>query len=63
MVEKEKYCVDIITQIEAAREALSAVGGLILRNHLETHIKDQIKRGEEKKAAAEVLKIYKLSQK
>ena len=63
MVEQEKYCVDIITQIEAVREALSGVGNLILQNHLETHVRDQIKHGEGNKATAEILKIYKLAQK
>ena len=63
MVEQEKYCVDIITQIEAVREALSGVGNLILRNHLETHVADDIKHGREKKANDEILKIYKLAQK
>ena len=63
MVENEKYCVDIITQIEAAREALSGAGSLILQNHLETHIMHEFKHGEEKKAITEILKIYKLAQK
>jgi DNA-binding FrmR family transcriptional regulator len=61
MVEQEKYCVDIITQIEAVREALSGVGDLVLQNHLETHVMHQINHGEEKKAIAEILKIYKLA--
>ncbi|MDD5164934.1 MAG: metal-sensitive transcriptional regulator [Candidatus Pacebacteria bacterium] len=63
MVEQEKYCVDIITQIEAVREALSGVGDLILQNHLETHVTEQINNGEEKKAVTEILKIFKLAQK
>ena len=61
MVDKEKYCVDIITQIEAVREALSGIGNLVLQNHLETHVRDQIKNGEEGKATTEILKIYKLA--
>ena len=60
MVEGDKYCVDIITQVEAVREALSGVGDLILQNHLETHVMHQIKHGDEKKAISEILKIYKL---
>ena len=63
MVEQEKYCVDIITQIEAVREALSGIGDLVLQNHLETHIIHQMKHGKEKKATTEILKIYKLAQK
>jgi len=63
MVDQEKYCVDIITQIEAVREALSGIGNLVLQNHLETHIMHQVKHGEEKKAVSEILKIYRLAQK
>jgi DNA-binding FrmR family transcriptional regulator len=35
MIEEEKYCMDILTQISAARAALSGVGTLILRRHIE----------------------------
>lgn len=63
MVEEEKYCVDIITQVEAVKEALSSTASLILENHLTTHVAHQIKHGQEKKAAEEVLKIYRLTQK
>ncbi len=63
MVDGEKYCVDIITQIEAVREALSGVGDLILQNHLETHVMHQVKHGDANKAVAEILKVYKLKSK
>lgn len=63
MIEDEKYCVDIITQSSAIKEALSGVEHLILENHLSTHVLEQIKGGEEKKAIDEILKVYKLAQK
>jgi DNA-binding FrmR family transcriptional regulator len=63
MVENEKYCVDIITQIEAVREALSGVKNIILENHISTHVLEQMKHGEDKKATKEILKIYRLAQK
>lgn len=63
MVESEKYCVDIITQSSAIKEALSGVENLILENHLSTHILHQIMAGKEKNAISEILKIYKLAQK
>lgn len=63
MVEQEKYCVDIITQSSAIKEALSGVEDLILENHLSTHVLHQIKSGKEKKATEEILKIYKLAHK
>ncbi|MBI5470553.1 metal-sensitive transcriptional regulator [Candidatus Kaiserbacteria bacterium] len=63
MVDAERYCVDIITQSSAVKEALSGVEDLILQNHLETHVLHQMKTGREKKATAEILKLYKLAQK
>jgi len=62
MVEEEGYCVDIITQSSAIKEALSGVENLILENHLATHVLHQIRSGKEKKAIQEVLKLYKLAQ-
>ena len=35
MIEEEKYCIDILTQISAARAALDGVGKVILRRHLD----------------------------
>ena len=63
MVQKEKYCIDIITQTSAVRKALSGVEDLILENHLSTHAVHQIKMGETGKATAEILKVYKLKRK
>ena len=63
MVGEEKYCIDIITQSSAIKEALSSVEDLILENHLSTHVVEQIKEGKEKQATKEILKIYKLSKK
>lgn len=63
MVDEEKYCVDIITQTSAIKEALSGVEDLVLENHLSTHVLHQIKSGKEQKAVSEILKVYKLAQK
>jgi DNA-binding FrmR family transcriptional regulator len=63
MVDEEKYCIDIITQASAIKEALSGIEDLILENHLTTHVIHQIKHGDEKKASNEILKVYKLKRK
>ena len=34
MVEEERYCADIMTQISSVHEALRAVGRELMRNHL-----------------------------
>lgn len=62
MVDSERYCVDIITQASAIKEALSGVEDLVLKNHLDTHVLHQMRTGRGKKAAAEILKVYKLAQ-
>ncbi len=49
MVEEGKYCVDILTQISAARAALNSVGMLILRRHIETCVTNAIAAGGEGK--------------
>jgi DNA-binding FrmR family transcriptional regulator len=63
MVEEEQYCIDIITQSSAIKEALSGVENLILENHLSTHVIEQMRSGKEKKAVDEILKVYTLAKK
>lgn len=60
MVEENKYCIDIITQTSAIRNALKSVEDVLLEGHLSSCVVDQIKSGKDKKAVAEILKVYKL---
>ncbi len=62
MVDDERYCIDIITQSSAVKEALSGVEDLLLENHLSTHVIEQIKSGKNKQAIAEILKVYRRAQ-
>jgi DNA-binding FrmR family transcriptional regulator len=61
MIENEKYCIDILIQSLAIKNALSSVEDLVLENHLKTHLVEQIKNKKEKKAVEELTKIFKLS--
>jgi len=61
MVEQDKYCVDIITQSSAVKEALSSIENIILEKHLSTHVVQQIKNNQSEKAIHEILKIHRLS--
>lgn len=63
MVEEDTYCIDIITQASAIKEALSGVEDLLLENHLSTHVIHQVKSGHEQQATEEILKVYKLKRK
>lgn len=63
MVDEDTYCIDIITQASAIKEALSGVEDLLLENHLSTHVIHQIKNGHEDQATEEIVKVYKLKRK
>ena len=63
MVEKSKYCIDVITQSSAIKQGLSNVEDLLLEHHLSHCVVKQIKEGKPAKAVAEVLKVYKLKRK
>ncbi len=62
-VENEEYCIDILNQTMAVKQALSGIEDLLLENHLSTHVVEQIKKGQVGKATQEILDIYKLSKK
>lgn len=63
MIEENKYCIDVITQSSAVRQALSGIEDLMLQNHLATHALMQMRHGEGKKATAEIMKVYKIAKK
>lgn len=63
LIEKDTYCVDVITQTSAVRQALANVENLLLENHLSSCTLHHIKHGNEKKAIDEILKVYKLKRK
>lgn len=63
MIEKDTYCVDVITQTSAVKQGLSNVENMILEKHLATCVVRQIQSGNAKKAVGEVLKVYKLKRK
>ncbi|MBI2573853.1 MAG: metal-sensitive transcriptional regulator [Candidatus Wildermuthbacteria bacterium] len=63
MVEEEVYCIDILRQSSAAREALSRVEDLLLENHLSTHLGEQMAHGNKSKAVKEILSVFQVAKK
>ena len=63
MIEKETYCIDVITQTSAIKQALSTIEDLLMESHLSHCVVDQIKKGETAKATDEILKVYRLKRK
>ncbi len=60
MIAKDTYCIDIITQTSAVKKALSNIEDALMERHLSTCVIHQIKKGKEKTATEEVLKVYRL---
>ena len=46
MIEEDRYCADILTQISSVQEALRAVGRELMRNHLKHCAAKAIRAGE-----------------
>jgi DNA-binding FrmR family transcriptional regulator len=63
MIDKDTYCIDVITQTSAVKQGLSNVEDLLLENHLGGCILNQVKSGQTNKAKEEILKVYKLKRK
>ena len=47
MVEEERYCAEVMTQISSVHEALRAVGRELMRNHLKHCAMSAIRSGPE----------------
>lgn len=57
MVDDDRYCVDILTQIAAVRAALGKVSNLILEAHLETCVTHSFTSGNEADREAKVAEL------
>ena len=52
MIEEERYCADVLTQLSSVHEALRAVGREVMRNHLKHCATQAIRAGSPAEAEA-----------
>jgi DNA-binding FrmR family transcriptional regulator len=60
MIEEDRYCIDVLTQIQAVRAALARVESEMLKNHLGHCIESAIVSGnatEQLKKAGELIEL------
>lgn len=50
MVEEERYCPDVLTQISSVHESLRSVERVLLKNHLQHCTTEALRSGDEQKA-------------
>lgn len=63
-IDEEKYCIDIMTQSLAIQQSLRSLNKLVLENHMKTHVKEGMSRGDTKTQQAlidEMLQLYDLT--
>ncbi len=61
MIQKNRYCIDIIRQNQAVMAALQKVNEMILRNHLETCVKRAVEnrdKKEQNKVFNEIIDVF-----
>ncbi|GIN56456.1 metal-sensing transcriptional repressor [Lederbergia ruris] len=59
MIENDRYCVDILTQISAINAAMNKVGLHLLERHTQHCVSDAIKDGNEEEAIQELMDVFK----
>lgn len=66
MVDEDRYCIDVVTQLQAVRAAVARVETEMLREHLSHCIEGAIVAGdvvEQRKKAAELVELLERTQK
>ena len=63
MVEEERYCVDILTQLKAVKAALKSLEANILEEHLNHCVHKAVSSGNSKESKEMVSEIIKLVKK
>ena len=58
MIDDNRYCGDVLTQLAAAESAVHSVSAILLQNHLETCVVEQIERGN-REIVDEVMQLLK----
>ncbi len=60
MVENDRYCIDVVTQISAVRAALRRIEETVLKDHVEHCVEAAIRSGnrdDQRKKVAELMEV------
>ena len=61
MIEEDRYCIDVLTQLQAVKAALAKVEDAILHEHAATCVSAAIETGdrtEQRKKFSELIKLF-----
>jgi len=57
MIDEDRYCVDVLTQIAAVKTALEQVGAKLLEDHVNHCVADAIASGDEQAAGEKTTEL------
>ena len=60
MIDEDRYCIDVVTQVQAARAALQRVEDEVLKDHVESCVEHAIASGDaddQRQKVAELLRV------
>lgn len=60
MVEKDAYCIDILTQVAAVSAALNSFSKVLLGNHIRTCVSQDIREGKDETTEELIATLHKL---
>lgn len=63
MIDEDRYCIDVMTQVSAVVAALRTVEELVLENHLNTCVADAIRSEDEPEQRAKVGEVMEVVRK
>lgn len=59
---REDYCTELLHQSLSIQRSLKSLDGLMLENHLKTHVRHQMRqKGQDEKAIKELVEVFRLS--
>lgn len=58
MVEEDRYCGDVLTQLAAVESAVKAISRMVMQDHLETCVVERIQEGDTA-VTGEVMQLFK----
>lgn len=59
MIEEDRYCIDVLHQMQAVESGIKETGNVVLEHHLKTCVADAIGKGKKDEAITEIMQVFK----
>lgn len=59
MIEDDVYCIDVLHQMQAVKQAIVQTEGLLLENHLKGCVAHAMSKGKTDEAINEIMQVFK----